>query len=119
MAAQIPVRFDYIHFDSLPKRKYVTQSINVLLAAKKKPGQSHEGSNEAEQLSAVEIGSSGDEPAGLDATLTLDRIEANEIEDNVFQDCEIVSGIAGTGPHLVVTKDHIHAPMQAVLDRPM
>ena len=83
------------------------------------PGQSHEGSNEAEQVSAVEIGSSGDEPAGLDATLTLDRIEANEIEDNVFQDCEIVSGIAGTGPHLVVTKDHIHAPMQAVLDRPM
>ena len=82
-------------------------------------GQSHEGSNEAEQVSAVEIGSSGDEPAGLDATLTLDRIEANEIEDNVFQDCEIVSGIAGTGPHLVVTKDHIHAPMQAVLDRPM
>jgi hypothetical protein len=32
---------------------------------------------------------------------------------------EVVSGMIGTDPHLVVAKDHVHAPVQTVVDAPV
>jgi len=37
----------------------------------------------------------------------------------VFKDGEVVGGMTGTGAHLIVGEDDIHAPMQAVLHGPM
>lgn len=43
------------------------------------PGQSHESSSQAEELSAIEVGSCGDKSAGLDTALALNWCEPNEI----------------------------------------
>jgi hypothetical protein len=48
-----------------------------------------------------------------------ERYKADEIQDELAYDSEVVSGMIGTGPHLVVAKDHVHAPMQTVLDTPV
>lgn len=38
------------------------------------------------------------------------------LQSNVLQDGEIVSGMAGTGTHLVVGEGDVYAPVQADLD---
>ena len=68
---------------------------------------------------AIGIRSSGDESSRLDAALSFDGIEANEVEREVLEDGEVMGGVSGPGAHLIVGESHIHAPMQAVLDRPM
>jgi hypothetical protein len=71
--------------------------------------------NKTEHLSTVEIGGSCDEASCLDAALSFDRINADEVEGDVFEDGKVVGGMTGTGAHLIVGEDDIHAPMQAVL----
>jgi len=61
-------------------------------------------------MSAVGIGSRGDESSDLDAALARNGIDADEVHGDVFEDGEIVSGMAGTGAHLVIGEDHVHAP---------
>ncbi|GHU22352.1 hypothetical protein FACS189488_02730 [Betaproteobacteria bacterium] len=41
-------------------------------------------------MSAIGVGSGGDESFGLDAPLSWDGIEADEIERDVFEDGKIV-----------------------------
>ena len=65
------------------------------------------------------VGDCGDEAASFDAALALDGIETNEVEGDVFQDGKIVSGVAGTGAHLIIGEDDIHAPMQAIFNCPV
>ena len=38
---------------------------------------------------------------------------------HVFDGCEVGGSVLGSDPALVVAKDHVHHPMQAVLDGPM
>ena len=76
-------------------------------------------SSEAEKLSAIEIGSSGDKTPCLDAALAFDRVESDQVEGDVFEDGEVMGGMAGTGPHLVIGKGDVHAPVQLILHGPM
>ena len=62
------------------------------------------------------VGDCGDEAASFDAALALDGIETNEVEGNVFQDGQVVSGVAGTGAHLIIGESHVHPPVQTVSD---
>jgi len=69
-------------------------------------------------LSAVGIGSCGDEAAGLNAALSWCRVKADEVQGDVLERGEIVGGMSGASPHLIVGEDNIHAPVQAVLSHP-
>ena len=51
---------------------------------------------------AIVIRSSGDESTGLDAAFAFDRIKADEVKGDVFEDGQIMGGVPGTGAHLVV-----------------
>ena len=68
---------------------------------------------------AIRIGGCGDEAAGLDAALTLDGIKADKVEGNVLEDSEVMGGMLGPYAHLIVGKSNVHAPVQAILDRPV
>ena len=48
------------------------------------------------------------------ADLARDWSEANEIEGEVSQDSDVVRGMFGTGPHLIIVKDD-----QTIFDLPM
>lgn len=37
----------------------------------------------------------------------------------MLEDGEIVRGMLGTDPHLIIGEGDVHTPMQAILDRPM
>lgn len=75
--------------------------------------------SEAEELSAILVGGSGDEATDFDAAFSWDGIEADEVEGEVFEGGEIMSGVAGTGAHLVIGKGDIHAPVELVFDGPV
>ena len=49
----------------------------------------------------------------------LDRGEADETQDEVAQDRQVVRGMIGADPHLVVGKSRLHAPVQAVFGTPV
>lgn len=51
--------------------------------------------------------------------LRLDRVESDQVEGDVFEDGEVMGGMAGTGPHLVIGKGDVHAPVQLILHGPM
>ena len=70
-------------------------------------------------MSAIGVGSGCDEASCLNTALSGSRVEADEVQGNVFQDCEVMSSMAGTGTHLIVSKGDIHTPMQAIFDTPM
>ena len=67
-------------------------------------------------MSAIEIGSCGDESAGFDAALALNGIRPDEVRGDVFEDSEVIGGMTGAGAHLIIGDDDIHAPVQTVLD---
>ena len=68
---------------------------------------------------AIRIGGCGDKTSGLDAAVALGRIEADEVKGDVLEDGEVMCGMLGTGAHLIIGEGDVHAPMQAILDRPM
>ena len=68
---------------------------------------------------AIGIGSCGDEASGFDTAFALDGIETDEVEGEVLEDGEVMCGMLGTGPHLIIGEGDVHAPMQAILDRPV
>ena len=70
-------------------------------------------------MSAVVIGGGGDEAAHLESALTLDWGKADEIQGDMTEDGEVVGGVTGAGAHLVIAKDDIHAPVEAVLHPPV
>ena len=55
----------------------------------------------------------------LEATFPPDGGETQEVQDEVTQDGEVLSGVIGTSAHLVIAKDHVHAPVQTVFDAPV
>ena len=65
------------------------------------------------------VGSGGDEPSGFDSAFALDGIETDEVEGDVFEQGQVMSGVFAAGAHLVVVEDHVHDPVQAVLHRPV
>ena len=58
-------------------------------------------------MGAVGVAGGGDEASGLDASFAFDGVEADQVQGDVFEDGEIVRGMAGAGAHLVV-EDNIH-----------
>ena len=67
----------------------------------------------------IGVGGGGHQSSGLDAAFAFDGIETNQVEGNVPKHSQVMSGVAGTGTHLIVGEDDIQAPMQAVLDSPV
>lgn len=67
-------------------------------------------------MSAAGIGSIGDEAASLDAAHAWNGVDADEVEGDVLADGQIMRG---TRTHLLVGKDDIHTPAEAILDAPM
>jgi len=65
-------------------------------------------------LSAVGIGSCGDEAAGFNAALSWRRVKADEVQGDVLEHGEVVGGMSGTGAHLIVGEDNIRALEHAV-----
>ena len=70
-------------------------------------------------MSAVGIGSCSDEAACFDAALSWYRVKADEVQGDVPEHGEVMGGMSGTGAHLIVGEDNIHAPVQAVFDTPV
>lgn len=70
-------------------------------------------------MSTVLVGSCSNQATDLDAAFARNRVKTNEVDDELLEDGQIVSGVAGSGAHLIVGKDDIHAPMETVLDRPV
>jgi hypothetical protein len=70
-------------------------------------------------LSTKGVGSGGDQTLDLEAPFPLGWGEAQEVQDELTQDGEVLSGVIGTGAHLVIAKDHVHAPVQTVFDAPV
>jgi len=68
---------------------------------------------------AIVIGSGGDESTRADTALAFDGVKADEIQGDVFENGEVVGRVTATGTHLVVGKGDVHAPVQAVFNRPM
>ncbi len=55
----------------------------------------------------------------LESALALDWSNADEIQDDMTEDGEVMRGVTDAGAHLVIAKDDIHAPVQAVLHPPV
>ena len=68
---------------------------------------------------AIVIRSSGDESTGLDAAFAFDRVKADEVKGDVFENGQVMGGVPGTGAHLVVGEGDIHAPVQSIFHGPM
>lgn len=68
---------------------------------------------------AIGVGSCGDEASGCDTAFALDGIEADEVEREVLEDGEVMRGMLSPGAHLIIGKSDVHAPMQAILHRPV
>lgn len=62
-------------------------------------GQSHERSYQAEELSPIGVRVGGDESASFDAALTRGGIETDQVQGEVFEDGQVVGGMAGAGTH--------------------
>ena len=65
----------------------------------------------------IGVGSCGDEASGFDTAFALDGVETDEVEGEVLEDGEVMCGMLGTGPHLIIGEGDVHAPTQAILDR--
>ncbi len=52
-------------------------------------------------------------------TLSFDRVEPDQFQGDVFEDSQIVCGMAGAGAHLVIVEHHAHDPVQAIFYRPV
>jgi len=63
--------------------------------------------------------SGDDESLNLETALAYYGSKAQEVQDELAQDGEILSGMIGTSAHLVVAKDDLPASMQAVFDAPV
>jgi hypothetical protein len=44
---------------------------------------------------------------------------ADQVESDVFDGGEVGRGVFGSEPAFVIFEDHVHDPMETVLDRPM
>ena len=75
--------------------------------------------NPAKALSAIIVRRGGDQASDLDAALAWDRVKADEIQGEVLQHRQIVRGVLGSRPHLILREGDIPAPMQTVLYPPM
>lgn len=65
------------------------------------------------------VGSGCDQALNLESARAADGGEAEQVQDELVQDSEGVSGMIGADLHLVVAKSPIHAPVQTVFDTPL
>ena len=57
------------------------------------------------------VGGGGDEAACFDASLALDGVEADEIEGDVSEDGEVVSGMARAGAYRILPGANASPPL--------
>src|SRR5579859_2912485 len=74
---------------------------------------------EPQKFSPVSITGGGNQTSGFDAPFAPHRVQADQVEGNLFEHRQIVSSMATAGAHLVVLEDHLYTPVQAVLNRPV
>src|SRR5437763_13596257 len=74
---------------------------------------------EAEELSPVSIASGRDQSSGFDAAFALHRIQTDQVEGDMFEHRKVMGCVTSAGTHLIVLEDHIHTPVQAILNRPV
>lgn len=92
--------------------------IIAIQARRVKAGQSHER-QASPRSCAVVVACRGDEASGLEAASSFHRIEADKIKRDVFEQGQVMGREVDADAHLIVLKDHVHAPIQAVFHRPV
>ena len=73
----------------------------------------------AKQSSAIRVRGSSDEALGFETAFSGGGIGPEQVQRKMLDDGHVVSGMVGSGAHLVISENDIHAPVQVVLDGPM